>query len=323
MILRALIIATLCFAITIPAIATTETVAADAAILRHASNARQLIDACGRLVSSLFVTTPIFFTVHASADGEAALAAMKAFVLSGHNTPARIRCARYLGNTSIVSYEPASFSKSYSPYADRANAVVLALFDDPNATVRAGAAKALWGIRSAKDGQALLQEANTDPAPAVVAASFTNMFWGMKADISASHDEQAYDSAISRGLHSKDQDVIAGALTAYAALHGIDADETLRTYALDKRSTVRLGAITAYDSMMAYNKAITNFLESRLSDPDIDVRDRVMLELMRMGDTHALPAIEELARTAPTAAERASAAAYAKTMQKDAAANSH
>jgi hypothetical protein len=48
-----------------------------------------------------------------------------------------------------------------------------------------------------------------------------------------------------------------------------------------------------------------------------------MLELMRMGDEHALPAIEKLARSAPTAAERASAAAYAKAMRKDAAANAH
>lgn len=323
MILRALIIATLCFAIAIPAIAATENVAADAAILKHTSNTQQLIDACSRLLSPLFVTTPIIYTAHSSPNGEAALAAMKTFVLYGHNTLARIRCARYLGNTSILSYEPAKLSKSYIPYADRANAIILALFDDRDPALRAGAAKALWGIPSVEDGHALLRQANTDPAPAVVAASFNNMFWGMKADISASHDEQAYDSAISRGLHSKDQDVIAGALTAYAGLHSINADKTLRVYALDKRPAVRLGAIAAYDTMMAYNESITDFLESRLSDPNSDVRDRVMLELMRMSDTHALPAIEQLARTAPTAAERASAAAYAKTMKKDAAANSH
>jgi hypothetical protein len=265
MILRAFVIAILCLGLAEPVVANAS-VPADAAILKHASSTQQLIDACKRLIPPLFVTAPIPFTPHSSPNGEAALAAMKSFVLSGHNTPARIRCARDLANTSIQSVEPVKLSKSYSPYADRANAVLLAMLEDRDPAIRAGAANALWGISSPADGRALLRHATTDHAPVVITASFYNIFWGMKADIAASHDEQAYDYAIARGLHSNNANIIAGALTAYAALHGIRADETLRVYALDKRPLVRLGAITAYDSMLAYNKSITDFLESRLSD---------------------------------------------------------
>jgi hypothetical protein len=306
-----------------PAIAATADVSANIATLKGSSSTQQLIDACNQLVPALFVTTPIIVKATSSPNGEAALAALKAFIITGHNKTARIRCARRVASANMQSIDPAHFTSTYSPYAEHANAAVLAMFGDPDPDVRVGAAYALWGISSAIDGRALLQHANSDPSPEVVAASFQNMLWGMKADIRASQNEKTYDDAIARGLDSPNADVIAGALTAYSSLHGLAADPVLRRYALDKRAAVRLGAITAYDSMMAYNTSIQRFLESRLSDTNVDVRDRVMLQLMRTGDEHAIPAIEKLARSAPTAAERASAAAYARTMKKDALANRH
>ncbi len=320
---RSLAAAIFCFAIAQPAVAAAENVSAEIAVLKHSSNTQELFGACASLVPALFVTTPILVKATSSPNGDAALAALKTFLLTGHNNAARIRCARRVASAYMQSVDPAHFSVTYSPYAEQANAAILAMFGDRDPDVRVGAAYALWGLSSAIDGRALLQHANSDPSPAVVAASFQNMFWGMKTDVAASHDEKAYDDAIARGLDSSNPDVIAGALTAYSALHGLAADTALRRYARDKRATVRLGAIAAYDAMMAYNTSIMRFLESRLRDPNIDVRDRVMLELMRMGDEHAIPAIENLARTAPTAAERASAAAYARTMKKDALANGH
>jgi HEAT repeat protein len=299
----------------------TQNIAADIGTLKTSSDTRQLFDACNRLVSSLFVTTPILAKVSSSPNGPAALAALKTFVLSGRNSVARIRCARPLAQATMQSVDPAHFSVTYSPYAEQANAIVLSLFGDPDPEIRVGAANALWGIHNAIDGRALLMHANSDPSPIVVAASFRNLLWGMQADIAASDNAKSYDDAIARGLHSRHEDVISGALTAYASLHSLQADPVLRRYALDRRAGVRLGAITAYDFMMAYNKSIMAFLETRLSDPSVDVRDRVMLELMRMGDEHALPAIDKIARTAPTAEERASAAAYARTIRKDALAN--
>ncbi|HET9393078.1 MAG TPA: HEAT repeat domain-containing protein [Candidatus Rubrimentiphilum sp.] len=312
--IRTLVAAALLAGLALPASAKTVDVSAYAATLQHSSNSQQLIDACRNLTSALYVTVPIGTSGQSSPNGDAALAAMTKFVQSGHNTQARVRCARYLGNISLVGMEPPNL-KTYSPYADQAIAVLFALFKDRDPLIRAGAANALWGIRSPAVGQALLHLANTDPSPIVVGAAFQTMFWAMKADIAANHDAQAYDDSIARGLRSIDSDVVVGALSAYGALHGFQANSVLRTYAAsDKRPAVREGAIAAFESMMEWNKSITDFLESRLSDPDINVRDRVMLELMRFGDYHALPAIQRLAKTAPTAQERASAAAYAKAM---------
>lgn len=311
-----MVMAALLAGLVLPASAKTEDVAANVAILQHSSNSQQLIDACRNLTSALYVTVPAGTSGRSSPNGDAAFAAMTMFVQAGHDTQARVRCARYLGNISLVGIEPPNL-KTYSPYADQAIAVLFGLFKDRDPLIRAGAAKALWAIRSPAVGQALLHQANTDPSPIVVGAAFQTMFWAMKADVAATHDAQAYDDSIARGLRSKSSEIVVGALSAYGALHGIQADPTLRKYALDKRPAVREGAVAAFESMMAYNTSITDFLESRLSDPDINVRDRVMLELMRMGDTHALPAIQRLARTAPTAGERASAAAYARTMLAD------
>jgi len=322
MTLRAILTTALCLGLAQSATAAPANVSANAAILKQSSNTQALVDACRNLVPAMFVTTPYLTKATSSPNGEAALTAIKTFILTGHNAQARIRCAGAVGSASSVTMaDPRTRSMTYTPYADRVNEAILAMFKDPDPAIRVGAADALWGVRSPAVGRALLHIAKTDPNTSVVAAAFQTMFWSMKADVSATHDNQAYDQAIARGIGSNNVDVVAAALTAYGALHGLAADKLLRGYALDKRAGVRLGAIAAYDALMAYNTSIANFLESRLSDPNVDVRDRVMLQLMRIGDLHALPAIDKLARTAPTAAERASAAAYAKTMRKDAVNN--
>ena len=322
MTLRAILTAVFCLAFAQPALAEPANISADVAVLKQSSDTQALINSCRHLIPAMFVTTPYLTKATSSPNGETALTALKTFILTGHNAAAQIRCARDLGSASHVQVaDPPTRSMTYSPYADHANEAILAMFNDPNPAIRVGAANAMWGVSVAADGRALLRHADSDPDPAVVAASFQNLYWGMKADVDASHDEIAYDTVIARGLNSSNVNVIAAALTGYGGLHSIAADKTLRRYALDKRAAVRLGAIAAYDSLMVYNKSITDFLETRLSDPNIDVRDRVMLELMRMGDEHALPAIDKLARTAPTADERSSAAGYAKTIREDAANN--
>lgn len=323
MLFRALIVAALTFpAVLLPA-AAGENPSDNIAVLKGSSNTQQLITACKNLMPGLFVTARYPSTANQSAATDPALNALTDFLLRGRNTTARISCARWLKSTQFQSMDAAGHWETYSPYADRANAILLQMLENSDPSIRVGAANALWGISRAENGRALLRHASADPNSDVAAASFMNLFWGMQADIAATHDRSAYDNAIARGLQSNYENVVAGALSAYGGLHGVSADATLRRYALDKRAAVRLGAIAAYDALMAYNSSITRFLESRLNDPNIDVRDRVMLELMRMSDVHALPAIEKLARTAPTAAERASASAYAAAIKKETSGTAH
>ncbi len=319
-ILRSAVATMLCLASVLPAIAATD-VAANVAVLKHSTDTQQLIDACGKLFAPMFVSARIGSSPGPTADGKAALAGIKDFVLHGHNTRARIRCARYLGNASIQSYDPGTLSKTYSPLAGDANAVLLTLLEDPSPALRIGAANAMWGVGITANGRALLRHADTDPDRDVVAASFQNMFWAMKADVATSHDAEAYDTVIQRGLSSNREDVVVAALMAYAGLHGPSAEPTLRHFALDRRAAVRAGAISAFGDMTRFTKSVIAFIESRLTDSSAEVRDAVMLSLMRFGDVNALPAIDRLAKTASTARERRSAAAYAKAIRKDAANN--
>lgn len=189
------------------------------------------------------------------------------------------------------------------------------MFRDPSPQVRAGAAKALWGSTNPDDGRALLHAAIGDPSPMVRGASFSNFFWAAHADITSSHDLAAYDAAVNAALRSPDAEVVGGALIARASLHGIGVDAATRPFAFDRRPLVRQRAIDSYDYMMAYNRSIECFIESRLRDPSPDVRSSVLLRLFRMGDHHARPEIEALARTAPTRDERQEATDYLRGLR--------
>ncbi|HEV2261920.1 MAG TPA: HEAT repeat domain-containing protein [Candidatus Rubrimentiphilum sp.] len=306
--LAAFIIVSLVVVAWTPAQAATVNVPANIAVLEHSANPQQLIDACKALVPKISIE-----------NSEAAFAAVKQFILSGHNTHARNACARTLSTISILSFGRDKNSRNYSPYVSRANDVLLTMLENRNPAIRVGAANAMWGALIADDGRALLRHANGDSDQAVVAASLQNMHWGMVADVAITHDAQAYDNAIARSLHSGDEDILIAALSAYGGLHRLGAVPLLSRYALDKRPAVRAGAIAAFGAMQMYNKQVLAFIESRLADPNIDVRYAVMLQLMRFGDSNALPAIEKLARTAPTAKERASAAEYAKAIAQETA----
>ena len=276
--------------------------AADRALLQRASGSDILSAACNRLVIPLFNVT---LTRTISGPADANLSAMTTFILSGHDTRARIHCAMRLASVQKLHADSAK-----SAYARAANGVVLRMFELANPAIRKGAADALWGTVYPQNGRALLHHARNDPSPVVAATSFHNLLYPMEADIRLSHDGARYRDAISRGLKSRHDAVVAGALSAYAEYHRSGADPLLRRYAVDKRRIVRRGAIDAYDLVMRINPGMVRFVESRLNDPDTAVRDSVMLALFRWGDHHALAKIASLARTAPTAAERSSARKY-------------
>ncbi len=272
---------------------------ADRALLQRASGSEILSAACNRLMTPIFDAAAAEST---SGTADANLKAMTRFILSGHETPARINCARRLANVQKLNAD-----SSKSGYARAANVVVLSMFESADPEIREGAANALWGTVYPENGRALLRHALNDPSPVVAAASFENLLYPMDADIKISHDGPRYRDAISRGLASNDDRVVAGALSAFAEYSPYDADSLLRRYAVGKRPVVRRGAIDAYNGVMRINPGMVRFVESRLSDADVDVRDSVMLQLFRWGDHHALPKIAHLARTAPTAEERSTA----------------
>lgn len=190
------------------------------------------------------------------------------------------------------------------------------MLEDPNPAIRRGAARDLWGTLVAKNGRALLNHALHDPVPAVAADSYLNLQWPMLADISISHNQALYADAIAQGLKSKHDIIVSGALSGYSGLYRGDADDLLRTYALDPRPVVRQGAIDAYDRVDRITESMVRFIESRLHDPNKDVRESAMQRVFRWGDHHALPQLELLARTASTADERASATDFAVALKK-------
>lgn len=121
---------------------------------------------------------------------------------------------------------------------------------------------------------------------------------------------------IDAALRSSNPQIVGEALIARASLHGLAADATIRPYAFDSRPVVRASAIDAYDYLEAFNTSIVCFMESRLNDPDPDVRSSVMLRLFRMGDHAAIPAIRHIAQAAPTQDERKEAAEYVRAFAK-------
>ncbi|MDQ6943904.1 MAG: hypothetical protein M3169_15505 [Candidatus Eremiobacteraeota bacterium] len=203
----------------------------------------------------------------------------------------------------------------HSAYGTDATDAVLTLLHAPEAEMRIAACKALYGMRPRPVGRALLRVAQTDADPRVKAAAFRSLHWPMRADIIATHDAASYRRAIATALYANDPIVVPGALLALAGLDGLNADRTLRIFAGSPNATIRAGAIDAYDAMMTYDPSIERFIESRLTDPSPVVRDAVMRRLFMMADHHAIPAIQTLARTAPTKSERKSAAEFARAVQ--------
>lgn len=269
--------------------------------------------ACQTLRPALSVTVPIRSVPATNANGDEALRAYTRFLTSQRNAQIRIKCMQSLRNISGVFIDPQKGVKSVSPYAADASALVRQiLHSDPSVEMRAAAADVLWGSIIPDDGAALLQSAQHDPSPVVRGASFRNMLWPARADIARSHDLASYDTAIAAALLSPDPHIVGGALIARASLHGLAADAAIRPYALDSRPFVRQSAIDAYDYMGAYSPSVACFIESRLSDPDPDVRSSVLLRLFRMGDHAALPAIRRLAQDAPSQEERQEAAQYVR-----------
>lgn len=290
----------------VPANASTNS---DILALERAAPPAAQIAACHRLA------TPVMLAVskgeRPSKLAAENLHALRRFALSENNAAARIRCGRYLANVAMMSG-----SQTDNPYAVASNDVVLAMLEDPNPEIRAGAAKDLWGTSFPANARALLKHALHDPMPAVAAASYLNLHWPMLADIAASRDRALYADAVAQGLKSKQDIIVGAALSAYVDLHLGDADSFLRTYALDRRPLVRLGAIDAYDRVTRVTQSMVRFVESRLRDTDKDVRESAMLRVFRWGDHDAVPQLEQLARTASTADERATAREYVVAMKK-------
>lgn len=281
--------------------------------LATSSDGTTLEQACRTLRPALWVTVPIGTHPRTNAQGDEAFRALSQFLTSQRNANARIACLRSVQHLSVTVEDPQKRVMTASPYATDAGTIIRKiLHSDPSAAVRVAAAKTLWGSTLPEDGLALLQSAEQDASPAVRSASFENMLWPARADIARSHDLASYDAAIKTALHSRNAQVVGGALIARASLHGLAADASIRPYAFDPRPTVRESAIDAYDDMGAFDSSIACFMESRLSDPNPDVRSSVLLRLFRMGDHAALPAIRNLAKSAPTAQERQEAEEYVR-----------
>jgi HEAT repeat protein len=156
---------------------------------------------------------------------------------------------------------------------------VIALFVDPDPHLRAGAARALWGVPDTKAGRTLLHVALTDRVPYVREAGFENLAWPMVYDIARNRDKALYAAGISKGLRSPDSHDVGGALSAIAFLDKQQAEPVLRRYALDPRPAVRVAAIHAFEDLMYQSAGIKAFLKSRLSDPSPAVREAVSEQL--------------------------------------------
>ncbi len=288
---------------------------ADRDALARASSPSIVYAACDRLVIALGAKTADGAPAPRDAERDADAAAVIAFLHSGHDVTTRGHCARDFAFRTTAHAIDADKQERHSAYGPDAVDAVITLLHAPDATMRIAASKALYGLQSGPVGPALLHAAQTDADARVKAAAFRSLPIPMRADIATTHDEAAYRRTIATALRTNDQIVVPGALVALAGLDGINADATLRRFARSPNATIRAGAIDAYDTIMEFNPSVIRFIESRLADPSSDVRDAVMLRLFRMGDHNAIPAIQHLANSAPTAAERKSAAEYARALK--------
>lgn len=297
-------------------LATIVTFAAAIHTLATSSNTAALVKACSTLQPALWESIPAGSQPKHTPDGDAAMRALSHFLIGQGNPKARISCLRFVRNLSTSVYSGDIKTKSASAYvADVSLTLRRMLRDDPSPAMRVAAAQAMWGSAYPDDGVALLQSAGHDSSPAVRAAAFRNMMWPARADIKRTNDLASYDAAIGAALKSPDAQIVGGALIAQASLHGLAADAATRPFAFDRRPLVRESAIDAYGYMQSVNVSEECFIESRLNDPDPNVRGSVMQRLFEVGDHAAVPAIEKLAAGAPTADERKEAAEYVRAFK--------
>ncbi|MBV9269669.1 MAG: HEAT repeat domain-containing protein [Candidatus Eremiobacteraeota bacterium] len=310
--------AVLALSTTVPASSTTAgNIVRESAILHSSASLQAKKNACESLASDLLQHTSVAAKSVRTETGDRAFSALRQFILMGTDNRARAQCARDLVDASSLIALDKDGRKISSGYGNAAITVAIQLLRDSNTQMRISGTKALYGISEPSVGRALLRIARIDPSNPVRSAAFYNMVLSMKADVVTTHDEAAYKTAISQALKNRDTAIVVSGLYAYAGLYGMSADTVLRRYAADARPQVRAGAIAAYDGMMGSNNSMERFIESRLNDPDASVRSQVLLRLLRMGDTHALPAMKRLARTAPTGTERKEAEQYIRALEKN------
>ena len=302
-------------AVALPLLGAAADPAGDRATLARVSSPPILIAACSRLVVALGATTAWNAPAPRDVGRDADAVAIVAFLHSRKDVATRARCARDLAVQTNLRLVEVTRTERHSAYGPDAIAAIITLLTASDAKVRIAASKALYGMQSTPIGPALLRVAQCDADPRVKDAAFRALPWPMRADVAATDDAGAYRRAIASALRANDPIVVPGALVALAGLDGLNADRTLRRFAGSPNVTIRAGAIDAYDAMMAYNPSIVRFMESRLTDPSPVVRDAVMSRLFMMADYHAIPAIRRLAATAPTRAERKSAAEFARAVQ--------
>ena len=283
--------------------------------LARSSSPPILIAACNRLAAALVASTEYGGEAPRDPERDADAAAVIAFLHSRHDVATRGPCARAFAMRTNAHMIDAAKREWHSAYGADAVDAVITLLHAPDAEMRIAASRALYGMPARPVGPVLLRVAQTDADSRVKAAAFRSLPLTMRADIATNHNAAIYRRTIISALRTNDPVVLPGALVALAGLDGVNADRTLRHYARSPKPAVRAGAIDAYDTMMEFNKGIIRFIESRLADPSPDVRDAVMLRLYRMGDEHAIPAILHLAASAPTHAERQSAADYAHALK--------
>lgn len=162
------------------------------------------------------------------------------------------------------------------------------LKNDPSAKVRAAAAEALGALRQSSAAQALV-EALEDPAPEVRRAAVLAVAQLKWASAGA---------ALARRLEV-DQDAQVREHAAYALgeLGGAQWVGVLaQALARDPSSRVRLNAAEALGKMQA--RGVLEALVGGLEDPDVHVREAVVVALGRLGDAEAVAPLERVLESA-------------------------
>jgi HEAT repeat protein len=158
------------------------------------------------------------------------------------------------------------------------------LGSDPAAAVRAAAAEALGELQQPGSGPAVVQ-ALSDPAPEVrqaAALAVAKLKWAAGAGAVASRLEMDRDVRV-REL----------AASSLGELGGTQwADALAQALAKDPSSRVRLNAAEALGKVEA--RGALDVLIAGLDDPDIHVREAVVVALGRLGDSRAVAPLEEL-----------------------------
>jgi hypothetical protein len=227
--------------------------------------------------------------------------------------------------TAVVSYRPqveaclarpdesvrAAAVKALGKFHDPAVAgrLLELLRSDPAAAVRAAAAEALGELQQPDGGPAVV-EALSDPAPEVrqaAALAVAQLKWA------------AGGSAVA-GRLEMDRDVRVRELAAYALgeLGGTQwTDALAQALAKDPSSRVRLNAAEALGKVGA--RGALDVLVAALEDPDIHVREAVVVALGRLGDPRVVAPLEQLLGHLGTAETEALATRVWQTLMRLAA----